>query len=231
MEHVDELIAGQALYALSPDDEERVALHVAECDRCRRQLREAEALATSLAYAVPAAAPPPDLRDRVLAAVEPVVEAAQAQRTSVPARPQPARQSRSWSWWPRVSAVAVPALAAAVVGLVIWNVSLHSDLSGLHSKLYHGQAGNLRGVGNVIVTHNGNATLYASIAPAPPGKTYEAWVIRGKVALPAGIFRGGGTVNLQLTQSARPGDVIAVTVEPAGGTKAPTSPPIAAHTV
>src|SRR6185437_3100495 len=51
----------------------RVALHVAECDGCRRQLREAEALAASLAYAVPAAAPPPDLRDRVLAAAEPVV--------------------------------------------------------------------------------------------------------------------------------------------------------------
>ena len=228
MEHVDELIAGQALYALSPEDEERVALHVAECDSCRRQLREAEALAASLAYAVPAAAPPPDLRERVLAAVEPVVEAAPAAAAPAPAWSRPARRSR---WWPRVSAVAVPVLAAAVVGLVIWNVSLHSDLSGLHSKLYHGQAGNLRGVGNVIVAHNGNATLYASIAPAPPGKTYEAWVIRGKVALPAGIFRGGGTVNLQLTQSARPGDVIAVTVEPAGGTKAPTTAPIAAHTV
>ena len=228
MEHVDELIAGQALYALSPEDEERVALHVAECDSCRRQLREAEALAASLAYAVPAATPPPDLRDRVLAAVEPVVEAAPA-TAEAPARPRQARRSRSW--WPRISAVAVPVLAAAVVGLVIWNVSLQGDLSGLHSNLYHGQAGNLRGVGNVIVTHNGNATLYASIAPAPPGKTYEAWVIRGKVALPAGIFQGGGTVNLQLTQNAHPGDVIAVTVEPAGGTKAPTSAPIAAHTV
>jgi len=229
VEHVDELIAGQALYALSPEDEERVALHVAECDSCRRQLREAEALAASLAYAVPAAAPPPDLRERVLAAVEPVVEAAPAAPIPAPARPRQARRSRSW--WPRISAVAVPVLAAAVVGLAIWNASLHSDLSGLHSQLYHGQAGNLRGVGNVIVTHNGNATLYASIAPAPPGKTYEAWVIRGKVALPAGIFQGGGTVNLQLTQNARPGDVIAVTVEPAGGVKQPTGKPIAAHTV
>ena len=227
MEHVDELIAGQALYALSADDEERVALHVAECDQCRRQLREAEALAASLAYAVPAAAPPPDLRNRVLAAVEPVVEAVPARR--VEARPQPARRSRSW--WPRIAAVAVPALAAAVVGLAIWNVSLHSDLSGLHSQLAHGTAGNLRGVGNVIVKPDGNATLYASIRPAPPGKTYEAWVIRGKVALPAGLFQGGGTVNLKLSRDARPGDVIAVTVEPAGGTKAPTSTPIAAHTV
>ena len=227
MEHVDELIAGQALYALSPQDEERVALHVAECDSCRRQLREAEALAASLAYAVPAAAPPPELRDRVLASVEPVVEAVPAQ--PAPARPQPARRSRSW--WPRVAAVAVPVLAAAVVGLAIWNISLNNDLSGLHSQLYHGTAGNLRGVGNVVVKQDGNATLYASIRKAPPGKTYEAWVIRGKVALPAGLFKGGGTVNLKLSRDARPGDVIAVTVEPAGGTKAPTTTPIAAHTV
>jgi len=227
VEHVDELIAGQALYALSPDDEERVALHVAECDSCRCQLREAEALAASLAYAVPAAAPPPELRDRVLASVEPVVEAAPGQ--PAPARPQPARRSRSW--WPRVAAVAVPVLAAAVVGLAIWNISLNNDLSGLHSQLYHGTAGNLRGVGNVVVKQDGNATLYASIRQAPPGKTYEAWVIRGKVALPAGLFKGGGTVNLKLSRDARPGDVIAVTVEPAGGTKAPTTTPIAAHTV
>jgi anti-sigma-K factor RskA len=229
VEHVDELIAGQALYALSPVDEERVALHVAECDRCRRQLREAEAVAASLAYAVPAAAPPPELRDRVLAAVEPVVEAAPGRPAG--ARPQPARRSRGWSWWPRFAAVAVPALAAAVVGLVVWNVSLHGDLSGLHSQLAHGRTGHLRGVGNVVVRSDGNTTLYASIRPAPPGKTYEAWVIRGKVALPAGLFKGGGTVNLKLTQNARPGDVIAVTVEPAGGTKTPTTTPIAAHTV
>ncbi len=227
MEHVDELIAGQALYALSPDDEERVALHVAECDSCRRQLREAEALAASLAYAVPAAPPPPDLRDRVLGAVEPVVEAAPAR--PAPARPPQTRRSRSW--WPRVAAVAVPALAAAVVGLAIWNVSLSNDLSGVHDQLYHGKAGNLRGVGNVVVKQDGNTTLYASIRKAPPGKTYEAWVIRGKVALPAGLFQGGGTVNLKLSRNARPGDVIAVTVEPAGGTKAPTTTPIAAHTV
>jgi anti-sigma-K factor RskA len=229
VEHVDELIAGQALYALSPGDEERVALHVAECDRCRRQLREAEALAASLAYAVPAAEPPPDLRERVLAAVEPVVEAVPAR--SAPHAPAPARRPRTRAWWPRFAAVAVPALAAAVIGLAIWNVSLQGDLSGLHSQLFHGRTGNLRGVGNVIVKSDGNATLYASIKQAPPGKTYEAWVIRGKVALPAGLFKGGGTVNLKLTRDARPGDVIAVTIEPAGGTKKPTAAPIAAHTV
>ena len=87
VEHVDELIAGQALYALSDEDSERVALHVAECERVPRQLREAEAIAASLAYAVPTLAPPPDLRERVLAAVEPVVSAP-------PAAPRPRRRPR-----------------------------------------------------------------------------------------------------------------------------------------
>jgi anti-sigma-K factor RskA len=226
VEHVDELIFGQALHGLSSDEEEQVALHVAECERCRRQLREAEAIAASLAYAVPAAAPPPDLRRRVLESVEPIVEAPAT--APVPARAPPRRAAR---WWPRIAAVAVPALAAAVVGLVVWNVSLQGDLSSLQHTLFHGSTGNLRGVGNVIVKPNGNATLFASIRPAPAGKTYEAWVIRGKVALPAGIFKGGGTVNLTLSRDARPGDVIAITIEPAGGTKAPTTTPIANHTV
>jgi anti-sigma-K factor RskA len=229
MEHVDELIAGQALHALSPADEERVALHVAECEQCRRRLREIEALAASLAYAAPAVAPPPDLRDRVLAAaIEPVVATAPvaARATAGPAR------RRAWSaWWPRLAAGAVPALAAAVVGLVVWNVSLRNDLSTVRNPLYTGTVGNLHGVGNVVVNDQGRATLYAHVARLPAGRTYEAWVIRGKVALPAGLFQGGGTVTLKLTQAARPGDVIAVTVEPAGGTRKPTTPPIAHETV
>ena len=223
MEHVDELIYGQAVHALSSDEEEQVALHVAECDRCRRQLREAEAVAASLAYAVPAVAPPPELRDRVLAAVEPVVEVEPA------AARRPAR--RTPAWWPRLAAVAVPVMAAAVIGMLVWNVSLRGDLSSLRHQLYHDSAGNLSGVGNVIVRPDGQATLFSSVARAPAGKTYEAWVIRGKVALPAGLFTGGGTLELTLTRPAKPGDVIAITVEPAGGTKAPTTTPIADHRV
>jgi anti-sigma-K factor RskA len=227
VEHVDELIYGQAVHALSSDEEEQVALHVAECDRCRRQLREAEAVAASLAYAVPAVAPPPDLRDRVLAAVEPVVEAPPTgQHVTEPLR----RPSRP-AWWPRFSAVAVPVMAAAIIGMLVWNVSLRGDLSSLRGQLYHDSAGNLSGVGNVIVSPDGQATLFASVGEAPAGKTYEAWVIRGKVALPAGLFQGGGTLKLTLTRPAKPGDVIAITVEPAGGTKAPTTTPIADHKV
>jgi anti-sigma-K factor RskA len=226
VEHVDELIYGQAVYGLSSDEEERVALHVAECDRCRRQLREAEAVAASLAYAAPAVAPPPELRDRILAAVAPVVEA--------PTAAQPLAERRRTSrpgWWPRFAAIAVPVMAAAVIGMLVWNVSLRDQVSSLEGPLNHGRVAKIGSLGSVLTNAGGRSTLFASVRPAPPGKTYEAWVIRGKVAVPAGLFQGGGTIKLTLTKPAKPGDVIAITVEPAGGTKQPTTPPIANGTV
>jgi anti-sigma-K factor RskA len=224
VEHVDELIAGQALHALSEEDSERVALHAAECERCRRQLREAEAITAALAYAVPTLAPPPDLRERVLAAVEPVVSAPQA--APAPQAPRP-RSSLRAGWWPRLSVVGMPVLAAAVIGLLVWNVSLRGDLNSLKGNLQRGQAHRLGNIGTVVTKAGGSSTLYARIAEAPAGKTYEAWVIHGQVAVPAGLFEGGGTLTLKLTAPAKPGDVIAITIEPAGGTRAPTTSPIA----
>lgn len=227
MEHVDELIAGHALGALSSEDEERVVVHLAECERCRRRLRETEAVAASLAYGVPQVAPPPELRSRILAIAEPVVAApaAAASAAEPPAAPARARPRRVW--WPRVAAVAVPAMALALVGMLAWNVSLRNDVNASRDNLANGAAVAVPGVGNVVAQTDGNATLFAHLRPAPAGKTYEAWVIRGSVALPAGVFEGGGTVELHLTQSAKPGDKIAVTIEPAGGSQKPTTTPIA----
>jgi hypothetical protein len=227
VEHVDELIAGHALRALSSEDEERVVVHLAECERCRRRLRETEAVAASLAYGVPQVAPPPELRGRVLAIAEPVV-AGPAAEAPVAERPAaPARQGTRRGWWPRVSLVAVPAMAAALAAMLAWNVSLRNDLSTNRSDLANGAAVTLPGVGNVVAQTDGNATLFAHLRAAPAGKTYEAWVIRGSVALPAGVFKGGGTVELKLTQAAKPGDRIAVTIERAGGSRKPTTTPIA----
>jgi anti-sigma-K factor RskA len=227
VEHVDELIAGHALRALSSEDEERVVVHLAECERCRRKLRETEAVAASLAYSVPQVAPPPELRERVLAVAEPVVAAPAVEAPAAPAPAGPARPRTRRGWWPRVSLVAVPAMAVALAAMLAWNVSLRNDLSTNRTQLANGAAVMLPGVGNVVAQTDGNATLFAHLRPAPVGKTYEAWVIRGSVPLPAGVFQGGGTVELKLTQAARPGDKIAVTIEPAGGSRKPTTTPIA----
>lgn len=215
MEHLDELIAAHALDALDADAAAAAERHLAECPQCRRQLEEYQAVVAGLAVSVPQVAPPPDLRDRILTAVEPVVPAPSA------AEPRRGRRLR----WP---SIAVPALGLAVVALLIWNVSLRSDIDSLHSSLSNDRTASMAGFGNVVAQPSGTVKIFASPSSPPSGKTYEAWVITpAGAALPAGTF-SSATTGFTLTRPGHTGDTIAVTVEPAGGVKQPTGKPIAA---
>jgi anti-sigma-K factor RskA len=227
VEHVDELIPAHALHALDPDESRMVEDHLQSCARCRRQLVEYEAVAGALAYVAPPAQPPAELRDRIMTAIEPVVSAPE-----LPSEPVLTARRRV-GWWPRMSVLAAPVLAAAVVGLVIWNVSLRNDVGALHDRLARGPVVHLQGVGTVVSSGDGDVTLFTAARSAPAGKTYELWVIPpGGGPRPAGTFQGGGgTEQVRLTISVRRGDVVAVTVEPARGSKQPTSTPIASARV
>jgi anti-sigma-K factor RskA len=86
--------------------------------------------------------------------------------------------------------------------------------------------------GKYFVNPKNGVLLIASRVPQlRPGQTYEMWVIpKGQAPRPAGLFRpdeGGGVVHLQ------PGPVdlagiqtLAITVEPDGGSSAPTTTPM-----
>ncbi|MEO6027981.1 MAG: anti-sigma factor [Candidatus Binatia bacterium] len=94
------------------------------------------------------------------------------------------------------------------------------------------QAG-VTGAGRVLVdAGTGDAAIVLSgLAPADAGKTYELWVIRGKNAPePAGLIavadaRGGA---IRVPKVPRPSEVtaFAVSIEPHGGSPAPTGPVI-----
>jgi hypothetical protein len=73
-----------------------------------------------------------------------------------------------------------------------------------------------------------SAVVVDGLAPLPDGKVYEAWYIDSEGAAPAGTFTaaGDGTSWHVLAGAMRPGDAIGVTVEPAGGSPAPTTDPI-----
>ena len=65
----------------------------------------------------------------------------------------------------------------------------------------------------------------------PTDRTFELWFVRGDEPVPAGTFDAdGGAAMAELTGTMQPGDTIAVTVEPAGGSPsgAPTTAPIIA---
>jgi anti-sigma-K factor RskA len=68
--------------------------------------------------------------------------------------------------------------------------------------------------------------------PVGSDQTYEMWIVPGgdiEQANPAGLFPGEeGTEIVGVEGTVRPGDLVAVTVERAGGTDAPTLPPVVA---
>jgi anti-sigma-K factor RskA len=206
---VHDLTAAYALDALEPDEARGYEQHLAGCERCREELAALQGAAAALAYAAAPARPPELLRDRILAA-------ARAERPNV-------LPLRSRSWTRPLAAVAAVA-ACAVVGLAVWNVSLHNRLDRAREAL--------RGVpltgakGSVVVSGGSGALVVSDLAPAPAGKTYEAWVIKDGRASPAGTFAGGGrTVVIRLTHALPAGAVVAVTLEPSGGVAQPTRKP------
>jgi hypothetical protein len=79
----------------------------------------------------------------------------------------------------------------------------------------------------LVVGARGYGVLVLNDVGTPPaGKTYEAWVIKPNVKAPqpAGLF-AGGTGVVKLTKPVPPGAVVAITIEPAGGSPAPTQQP------
>lgn len=192
-----DLTAAYALDALDPGEAEAYERHLGQCEECREQLAELNETAAALAFGAVAPAPPARLRTSIL-------EAAAAERTNV----VPLSRRR---WVTRGLALAAAAAACIAVGL---GVSLSQSSPPPQSW-------------TVAVGQNGKAMISVSgLASAPDGKTYEAWVIpAGHAARPAGLF-SGSTSGVHLSGTVPQHAVVAVTLEPVGGSKKPTTTPI-----
>jgi anti-sigma-K factor RskA len=70
--------------------------------------------------------------------------------------------------------------------------------------------------------------VLVDLPPPSAGRTYEAWLIGAdEKPLPAGTFKGGKAVVVGLDGNAAGRKTVAITVEPAGGSRTPTTPPVA----
>ena len=219
-----ELIAPYALDALDADERDEFEAHLRTCERCRAELPVLREAAAAMAFAAEAAPPPDRLRGRIL-------DAARAERSNV----VPLRQRRTVAY----VASGVAAVAAAVaIGLGLWGVSLSNDLDAERqaSALLadpNAQAVSLHGAdGRLVVSPDGRAALVVSLDEAPAGKTYEAWVIRGGEATPAGVFdaEDGRGVHV-LDEPVAAGETVAVTLERDGGVDAPSGDPLLTATL
>ena len=212
------LVAPYALDALDHDEGRSFEEHLAVCQRCREELAGLREAAASLAYGAAGPAPPPELRERILAQ-------ARGERQNVASLP-----ARRRNWTAPLAAAAAVA-AAVAIGLGVWTATRPSEGSALAKVL--GQPGAklvpMGDSGAVAVAPNGEAAIALRVPQAPSGKTYEAWVIRNGKAAPAGLFRGSnGTSDIEVKRSVPRGSVVAVTIERSGGVNVPTQKPLAA---
>ena len=205
---IHELAAGYVLDALEGDERREFESHLAGCTVCAEELPSLRAAAATLAYAVDTSpAPPASLRAEILERAVP------ERRTPAPVVPLRRRLAV-----PVFSAAAAAAGAAGIV-LGLWASSSSGPSRPVVVPIEGRQ-------GSLIVTQGGDAFLVVPrLRSAPPGKTYEAWVVLRGVPRPAGTFRGGQErVVVSLDRPVPSGARVAVSLEPAGGSEQPTGP-------
>ena len=227
----DDLKEAYALGALSEEERQEFEDYLAAHPELRAEVDDLKSVANLLALAPQEYEPPPELRrnlmDRIAASLPGATLA-----------DRPPRQGVLRRLFGPGGLVAATVLALAFVGLLVWNVSLRSENEAMQDEL-QGQlttyelqgTGAARDVrGEVVRIGDERAVLVAENLPsAPEGKVYEAWLMRDDVPEPAGLFepsRDGGVAAAPIEGSLRDADAVAVTVEPSGGSSAPTSEPL-----
>lgn len=80
----------------------------------------------------------------------------------------------------------------------------------------------------VLASESADAALLlpAGLPAAPEGSTWQAWTVTGDQAVSAGVFDVRGGEAVALSTGVGGVDAVAVSLEPAGGSEAPTTDPV-----
>ncbi|GGP32212.1 hypothetical protein GCM10018980_69040 [Streptomyces capoamus] len=235
------LTGAYALHALN--DEERAAFerHLTTCDGCELEVAEFTATAGRLALASTVRTRPV-MREQVLQRITTV---RQASPRTVPLQrmPRGARRGRGLAQWALAASVAA---AAALGGTAVWQYERAQDAQNQASQAQRhveDLAGVLAapdaksrsvkvagGAGTLVVSASRDRAVFvASKMPAPPrGKVYQLWFADGGKMRAAGLMDPDRSSQAVVMQGAVDGaSGVGITVEPAGGSKQPTSTPVA----
>jgi hypothetical protein len=229
--HPTEDLPAYALGSLDPDEREVIAAHVETCAQCTRDLAQFEdALYEAAAIGAVSVEPPRDLRTRIVL---------RHRDARVPSR-------ASWdegliAFLRRPVPAAVPLALAAFLVLAFSVIGLTRQQADEYSRVLatiaDGRVIALAPTGanpdaraSVVIPTRGSPYLIARLPAPPPGKAWEAWVLRpgpsGATAIPAGTAERGDVFTLPLTAQLGSGDGVAVTLEPSTGSPQPTTQPV-----
>ncbi|QGN58769.1 anti-sigma factor domain-containing protein [Nostocoides sp. HKS02] len=236
------LSGAYAVDALDPEERMAFEQHLAQCPECQAEVASLRATATNLS-ALSATQPPPALRASVLAAIttvrplpplEPPVAPPAVDATSVVV---PLRSRRPRVPWLLAAAAAV-VLGIGGLAWSPWHTGAgRTQLTATEQVLRADDAQRLQktiGSARATIVRSvslGKAVIIADNMPAAPlGKDYQLWLeFPGKGMVSAGLMPHDArpTLTMPLEGDASKAIAAGITVEPTGGSPAPTSAPIA----
>lgn len=221
-EEIEELLGAYALGALPEEERTAVEAHLAQCSDCVQQVREFQEVVDFLPLAVPPVEPSPQLKNRVMSAIQatlpaqsgssqttaPRTEVYQPRLQALPRREeqrellQPRPPRRRWST-PLLAAIAA-LLFVLVGGMTLWNISLQQQLSGLTPVTYtiRGTASNPGATGEItyIPRLHMTAVVMRGLSATSGTQVYQGWLLQGKQPRSIGLLNvqnGVGTLSFE----------------------------------
>jgi anti-sigma-K factor RskA len=231
----EDLRDAYVLGALPDDERAAVEAYLALHPERQAEVDDLMGVAGLLALAPQEQEPPDGLRQRLTEVVE---------SEAVPSEPARREPSPWLGWLGNFRNVALGAAALLLVALLSWNVLLQGDVRDLRGQVEEARAADqarqtqeikLGGTwaqqgtrAEVTTLEDDRAVLVVEDMPAmPENRTGQVWVIENGKPEPSGLLApAGDTAAAAITTPLKGADAIAVTVEPAGGSDAPTSDPV-----
>jgi len=225
---VRDLLPGYSLGILEEEKKNGVREHLARCASCRAELASYSEVTGRLAAAVPEHDVPAGLEDRILKGIS-----ASRRVPSVPPRRAP---------WPALTAIAAACAVALGAGnLLQWKGVLQPSVHGLQSRLTTAVlsgTGDARGAYGTIVldpADNKGVLAVTGLRGLDKLHQYQLWLIKDGQRRSAGVFspdaEGYGSMLLSVPPDFKDFRSFGVSIEPWGGSAAPTGLRVLAGTL
>ncbi|MFG2661977.1 anti-sigma factor domain-containing protein [Streptomyces sp. NPDC048425] len=234
------LTGAYVLDALDPEERAALTEHLSTCPDCRQEVAEFAATAGRLGLAA-AVNPPPELKQSVLRQIAEVRQEPPhtAHETHSVASPRSAV-------WLRRMVLAACLAAAALGGVATWQ---HQEAEQAREQANQARAsadqvaailaagdakthtaslpGGARGVVVTSASQNRAVFTASGLDTPPEGKVYELWFNDNGTMRPAGLLDRDQSNQITLMEGAiDKATGMGITVEPSGGSKTPTLPPV-----
>lgn len=245
---IDEMLPAFAVDALAVEERARVEQHLLTCER-HEDVQAWSSVALRLADLAPEIAPPAGLRDRIVAiGSTPAVEEPAAEDATVVAiptddaatapsgsegadAPRPAHDPIPFRqrWFPYSLAAAFAALALFFGG---WTAILLGGSGGSDMMVASGSAQGIEAKAMFMETEGVAVVKIDGLTSLPAGRAYQLWAIGPDGnPVPAGmLYVEEGAAEAAVAGEFATGWTIAITVEPEGGSEAPSDAPLVAVT-